>query len=299
MKAAVRSRYGDADAIDIATVDDPAPGPEDVVVRVHAVSLNASDWEFLTGSPAYIRMWGLFKPRHSILGSDIAGTVVSVGSRAKWFQAGDEVFGDVLGHFGGLAEYASLPEKCLSRKPGALSMIEAATLPQAGLVALQGLRDKGRLQPGERVLINGAGGGSGSFAVQLAHAWGAHVTGVDRGEKLELIRSWGAEAAVDFTREDFTSQGVGYDLILDLAAHRSLFDMRAGAHSEGSLRDDRRERVEHFELPHVGSAIVHGRQENGTRRDRGQQEPRSTGGAGRKQNDRTGHRPHLPARPGA
>jgi NADPH:quinone reductase-like Zn-dependent oxidoreductase len=233
MKAAVRSRYGDAGTIDVATVDDPVPGPEDVLVRVHAVSLNASDWEFLTGSPGYIRMWGLFKPRHSILGSDIAGTVVSMGSGAKRFQAGDEVFGDVLGHFGGLAEYASLPEKCLSRKPRALGMIEAATLPQAGLVALQGLRDKGHLKSGERVLINGAGGGSGSFAVQLAHAWGAHVTGVDRGEKLELIRRLGAEVALDFTREDFTSQGVRYDLILDLAAHHSLFDIQRALTPKG------------------------------------------------------------------
>ena len=118
MKAAVRSRYGNADAIEVLDVEDPTPGPEEVLVRVHAVSLNASDWEFLTGSPAYIRMWGLFKPRHAILGSDIAGTVVSAGSGASRFQPGDEVFGDVLGHFGGLAEYAALPQKCLSPKPG-------------------------------------------------------------------------------------------------------------------------------------------------------------------------------------
>jgi NADPH:quinone reductase-like Zn-dependent oxidoreductase len=194
------------------------------LIRVHAVSLNASDWEFLTGSPAYIRMWGLRSPRHAVLGSDIAGTVEAIGERVTRFRPGDEVFGDIFPHFGGLAELVCAPETCLLHKPASVTMEQAAAVPQAGLVALQGLRNKGRLVSGERVLINGAGGGSGSFAVQIAKATGAHVTGVDTGHKLDFMRSLGAEHVIDFTREDYAASGARYDLILDLCAHRSIFD---------------------------------------------------------------------------
>jgi NADPH:quinone reductase-like Zn-dependent oxidoreductase len=224
MKAAVRHRYGPPEVIQIEEIERPTPAADEVLIRVHAVSLNASDWEFLTGSPAYVRMWGPLSPRHAVLGSDIAGTVEAVGAKVTRFRPGDEVFGDILGQFGGLAELVCARERCLLAKPASVTMEQAAAVPQAGLVALQGLRDKGQLKSGERVLITGAGGGAGSFAVQLAKAWGAHVTGVDTGHKLDFIRSLGAEHAIDYTRDDYAGSGARYDLVLDLAAHRSIFD---------------------------------------------------------------------------
>jgi len=233
MKAAVRRRYGPPDVVKLEEIERPSPGEGEVLIQVHAVSLNASDWEFLTADPAYVRLWGPFKPRQKVLGSDVAGRVEAVGKGAEKLRPGDEVFGDILGRWGGLAEYACAPEDSLMRKPAGMSFEQASAIPQAALVALQGLCDKGRLRSGQRVLINGAGGGAGTFAVQLARSLGAEVTGVDSARKLELMRSLGADHVIDYTREDFTRNGQHYDLILDLVARRSVFDARRALGPQG------------------------------------------------------------------
>jgi NADPH:quinone reductase-like Zn-dependent oxidoreductase len=185
------------------------------------VSLNASDWETLRGKPLYSRIGGPFRPRRHVLGSDVAGRVEAVGAQATRFRPGDDVFADILEHMGGFAEYVCVPEGTLAPMPSGMTYEEAAALPQAGAIALQGIRDKGRVQPGRQVLINGAGGGSGMYAVQLARLLGAEVTGVDNAEKLEFMRSLGADHVIDYRRENFTRNGRTYDLILDLVAHHS------------------------------------------------------------------------------
>jgi NADPH:quinone reductase-like Zn-dependent oxidoreductase len=223
MKAVVYTRYGPPDVLRVADVETPVPRDDEVLVKVHAVSLNASDWETLRGKPLYARVAGLFRPRHRVLGSDIAGRVEAAGRRATQFQPGDDVFADILSHMGGFAEYVCVPEGTLAPMPSGMTYEEAAALPQAGAIALQGIRDKGRVQPGQAVLINGAGGGSGMYAIQLAKLHDAEVTGVDNAEKLEFMRSLGADHVIDYTREDFTTNGRTYDLILDLAGHRSAF----------------------------------------------------------------------------
>ena len=223
MKAVVYTRYGPPDVLRFTDVETPVPKDNEVLVKVHAVSLNASDWEVLRGEPLYSRIGGLFRPRHHILGSDIAGRVEATGRNTTLFQPGDDVFADVLSYMGGFAEYVCVPESALTRMPAGMTYEEAAALPQAGAIALQGIRDKGQVQPGQKVLINGAGGGSGMYAVQLAKLHGAEVTGVDTTEKLEFMRSLGADHVIDYTREDFTRTGRTYDVILDLAAHRSAF----------------------------------------------------------------------------
>ena len=220
MKAVVYTRYGPPDVLRLTDVEMPAPKDNEVLVKVHAVSLNASDWEMLRGKPLYARIAGPFRPRHHVLGSDIAGRVEAAGRNATLFQPGDEVFADILSHMGGFAEYVCVPESALARMPAGMTYEEAAALPQAGAIALQGIRDKGQVQPGQKVLINGAGGGSGMYAMQLAKLHGAEVTGVDNAEKLEFMRSLGADHVIDYTREDFTRNGRTYDLILDLAAYR-------------------------------------------------------------------------------
>src|SRR6516165_5381424 len=223
MKAVVYTRYGPPDVLRWTDVETPVPKDNEVLVKVHAVSLNASDWEVLRGKPLYSRIGGPFRPRHHILGSAIAGRVESAGRRAMLFRPGEDVFADILSHMGGFAEYACVPESVLARMPAGMTYEEAAALPQAGAIALQGIRDKGQVQAGQRVLINGAGGGSGMYAIQLAKLDGAEVTGVDNTEKLESMRSLGADHVIDYTREDFTASGGGYDLILDLAGHRSAW----------------------------------------------------------------------------
>ena len=221
MKAVVRTRYGPVGVLRVADVEMPAPRDNDVVVKVRAVSLNASDWEMLRGKPLYARVMGPFRPRHRILGADIAGQVEALGRNATLFRPGEDVFADILGHMGGFAEYVCVPESALAPMPAGLTYEEAAALPQAGAIALQGIHDKGQVQPGQKVLINGAGGGAGMYAVQLAKLRGAEVTGVDNTEKLEFMRSLGADHVIDYTRERFTRNGRTYDLILDLAAHHS------------------------------------------------------------------------------
>lgn len=226
MKAVVYTRYGPPELLQLTDVETPAPKDNEVLVKVHAVSLNASDWETLRGKPLYSRIGGPFRPRHHILGSDIAGRVEAAGRHATLFRPGQEVFADILSHMGGFAEYVCVPETALAQMPAGMTYEEAAALPQAGAIALQGIRDKGQAQPGQKVLINGAGGGSGMYAVQLARLDGAEVTGVDNAEKQEFMRSLGADHVIDYTREDFTRNRCSYHLILDLAGHRSAFAYR-------------------------------------------------------------------------
>jgi NADPH:quinone reductase-like Zn-dependent oxidoreductase len=226
MKAVVYTRYGPPDVLRLTDVQTPAPKDNEVLVKVHAVSLNASDWEVLRGKPLYSRIGGPFRPRRHILGSDIAGRVEAVGRDATLFQPGEDVFADILSYLGGFAEYVCVPERVLARMPAGMTYEEAAALPQAGAIALQGIRDRGQVQPGQQVLINGGGGGAGMYAVQLAKLHAAEVTGVDNTEKLEFMRSLGADHVIDYTREDFTRNGRTYDLILDLAAHRSALAYR-------------------------------------------------------------------------
>jgi NADPH:quinone reductase-like Zn-dependent oxidoreductase len=223
MKAMVYSEYGSPDVLALKDIETPVPQENQVLVRVHAASVNASDWEGLTGKPLYARFLGLFRPRKHVLGSDIAGTVTAVGKDVTQFQPGDEVLADLGGYLGGFAEYAIAPEKVLVRKPADMTFGEAAAMPQASVIALQGIRDRGHVQAGQRVLINGAGGGTGTFAVQLAKLLGAEVTAVDNTGKLEMLRALGADHVIDYTREDFTKTGQRYDLILDVVAHRSVF----------------------------------------------------------------------------
>ncbi|KAA3614992.1 MAG: NAD(P)-dependent alcohol dehydrogenase [Calditrichaeota bacterium] len=233
MKAIVYSQYGNPEVLKLKDIDKPVPKSNEVLIKIYATSLNASDGEFLKGRPFYTRMWGLFKPGKTILGSDIAGVVEACGEEVKEFKKGDAVFGDIFDFWGGLAEYVCVPANRLLLKPGSISFEKASSIPQAALVALQGLRDNGKVQPGQKVLINGAGGGSGSFAVQLAKLFGAHVTCVDSLQKFELMRLLGADEVIDYTQEDFTENRQKYDLILDLIASHSIFHYKRALTKKG------------------------------------------------------------------
>jgi NADPH:quinone reductase-like Zn-dependent oxidoreductase len=223
MKAIVYHEYGSPDVLKLEEVEKPVPGDDEILVKVHAVSVNRSDWEALVGKPLYARVGGLRKPSNKILGSDVAGTVEWVGKDNKEFQLGDSVFGEMAEYHGGFAEYVCTRGSAWALKPTGMTFEEAAAIPQAGVIALQGIRDKGQVQPGQKVLINGAGGGAGSFAVQLAKLYGADVTGVDNTGKLDFMRSLGADHVIDYTKEDFTKNGKQYDFILDLIAYRTAF----------------------------------------------------------------------------
>lgn len=234
MNAVVYEKYGLPDVLRLEEVEKPAPKDDEVLIKVHAVSVNRSDWEMLTGTPLWARIGGLRRPRRKILGSDIAGRVEAAGKNHTHFHPGDEVFGDIMGRMGGFAEYVCARGGAMALKPASLTFEQAAAIPQAALIALQGIRDKGRVQAGQSVLINGAGGGAGSFAVQLAKSYRAEVTGVDNAGKLDFMRSLGADHVIDHAREDFTNTGKHYDLILDLAAHRSAFAYTRALSSSGS-----------------------------------------------------------------
>lgn len=233
MKAVVYDRYGSSDVLHVEDVPVPLPAAGEVRVKVAATSVNRSDWECLRGSPAYARVGGLRSPARRTLGSDIAGVVDGVGEGVTRFRTGDEVYGDNLLRKGGFAEYALAPESALARKPAQLTFAEAATIPQAGAIALQGTE---RAMAGSRVLINGAGGGSGCFALQLAKRLGARVTGVDNAAKQEFMQSVGADHVIDYRQEDFTQTTQPYDLILDLVAHRSVFSYRRALAPGGTYR---------------------------------------------------------------
>ncbi len=234
MQAVTYYRYGTPDVLQVEEVATPAPGDDEVLIKVHAVSLNGADKENLVGSPLYARLAGLTRPRSPILGSDIAGRVEVAGKNVTDFQVGDEIFGELPGYHGGLAEFVCTTGRTMTRKPAGLSFAEAAAIPQAGVIALQGIREKGRVQPGQRVLVNGGGGSAGCFAIQLARLYGAEVTGVDSGEKLGFMRELGAHHVIDYTREDFTRRDEGYDLILDVIAHRSVWAYRRALRPQGT-----------------------------------------------------------------
>jgi len=227
MKAMVYTKYGTPDVLQLKEVEKPGPEDNEVLIKVHAASVNSWDWDLLRGTPFVNRlMFGLLKPK-VILGCDIAGRVEAVGRNVKQLQPDDEVFGDLSGcGWGGFAEYVCARENALALKPACLTFEQAAAVPQAALLALQGLRYKGQIQPGQKILINGAGGGVGTFAVQMAKSLGAEVTGVDSTQKLEVVRSLGADHVIDYTQEDFTKNGKPYDMILDVAGFRSIYDYR-------------------------------------------------------------------------
>jgi NADPH:quinone reductase-like Zn-dependent oxidoreductase len=233
VRAAVYDRYGPPEVLRVDDIPTPSPASGQVLVRVAATSVNLSDWESLRGSPLYARLGGLRSPARRTLGSDIAGWVDTIGEGVTRFRTGDEVYGDNLALKGGFAEYAVAAESALAHKPAELTFAEASTIPQAGAIALQGTNGAAG---GRRVLINGAGGGSGSFAIQLAKRLGAHVTGVDNAAKLEFMRSLGADEVIDYRSEDFTRPVQPYDLILDLVAHRSVFAYRRALASGGRYR---------------------------------------------------------------
>jgi NADPH:quinone reductase-like Zn-dependent oxidoreductase len=222
VKAVVYDRYGSTDQLRVTDVPRPTPRAGEVLVEVVATSVNLSDWEALHGSPAYARFGGLRAPRRHILGSDIAGRVVALGAGDSPFHVGDEVYGDNMQRLGGFAEYAVASASALALKPAGLSFAEASAIPQSGAIALQAVA---RASAGDRMLINGAGGGTGSFAIQLAKAAGVQVTAVDAAGKLDFMRELGADEVVDYHTRDFTRTGP-YDLIIDLVARRSVFAYR-------------------------------------------------------------------------
>ena len=229
MKAVLFTQYGTPESLHYTDAEKPTPKRGEVLVRVHAASINSWDWELLQGVPFINRVsFGLFRPtRIQSLGCDVAGVVEEVGREVTQFKPGDAVYGD-LSHegWGGFAEYLVAPAKALSLKPNFLSFEQAAAIPQAGLLAWMPLCGKGTTPAGSRVLINGASGGAGSFSVQIAKALGAEVTGVCRGEKMAFVRSLGADHVIDYMTEDFTRNGEQYDLILDMRATHSLSDYR-------------------------------------------------------------------------
>ena len=236
MKAIVYTQYGPPDVLQLKEVDKPTPKDTEVLITVHAASVNSWDWDLLRGTPFLNRLGGPLRPQYKILGADIAGRVEAVGRDVKQFQPGDEVFGDISGcGWGGFAEYVCARENALALKPASMTFEEAAAVPQAAVLALQGLRDKGQIQPGQKVLINGAGGGVGTFAVQLAKSFGAEVTAVDSTSKLDMLRSIGADHVIDYTQEDFTNTERRYDLILDVVADRSLFAYKRALSPKGSF----------------------------------------------------------------
>ncbi len=224
MKAIVYHQYGSPDVLKMENIEKPTPRDNEVLIKVRAVSLNSSDNEFLRGKPAYVRAWGLRKPKINILGSDLAGIVESVGKNVTLFKPGDEVFGDVFDSWGCLAEYVCAREDKIMHKPASMTFEQAAAIPQAAVVALQGLRYKREVQPGQKVLINGAGGGAGSFAIQLAKLFGAEVTAVDNTGKLDMMLSLGADHVIDYTKENYTRSEQQYNFILDFVGSHPVLN---------------------------------------------------------------------------
>jgi NADPH:quinone reductase-like Zn-dependent oxidoreductase len=229
MKAIVFTKYGTPDALELKEVDKPVPKDDEVLIKVHAVSINDWDWGLLEGSSFVNRLLsGLLRPKKQILGSDIAGQIEAVGKDVEKFQVGDEVFGDLSGEWGGFAEYVCAREKALALKPASMTFDEAAAIPQAAMLAVQGLIDKGQIHAGQKLLINGAGGGVGTFAIQIARLYGVEATGVDSTGKLDMLRRMGFDHVIDYTQKDFTKNGQRYDLILDVKTNRSILHyMRA------------------------------------------------------------------------
>jgi NADPH:quinone reductase-like Zn-dependent oxidoreductase len=242
MKAIVQDKYGSPDVVlELKDIDRPTVGDDEVLVRVHAASVHPDVWHVVRGLPYVLRLMGagLLKPKNRVPGTDVAGHVESVGKNVTRFQSGDEVFGESIKGYqwtngGAFAEYVSVPEDSLARKPDNITFEQAAAVPTSGIIALHNLPNEGRLRPGQSVLINGAGGGVGAFAVQLAKAYGADVTGVDSTGKLEMVSSLGADRVIDYTREDFTQSGERYDLIFDIPGNHPFSDCRRALTPEGT-----------------------------------------------------------------
>jgi NADPH:quinone reductase-like Zn-dependent oxidoreductase len=235
MKAMVFTNYGPPDILQLQEVAQPTPQDHQVLIEVQAASVNAADWHIVRGEPFALRLAsGLLAPKNTIPGADIAGRVVAVGSQVSTWQPGDEVFGDLSGSgWGGFAEYVCAPATALARKPATLSFEATASVPMAAVTALQGLRKYGPLRPGARVMIHGASGGVGTFAVQIAKALGAEVTGVCSTQKVALVRSLGADQVIDYSQEDFSQNGQSYDLILAANGNRSLLDYKRALTANG------------------------------------------------------------------
>jgi NADPH:quinone reductase-like Zn-dependent oxidoreductase len=233
MKAVIYTQYGPPDVLRFTEVAKPTPKDDEVLIKLYAAAVNPLDRHFMRGEPFFLRLGGLRTPKFKILGVDMAGRVEAVGSDVKQFRPGDDVFGGGVG-VGGFAEYACAPEGALALKPASLSFEGAASVPVAGISALQGLRDKGRIQPGRKVLVDGASGGVGTFAVQIAKYFGAEVTAVCSTRNVDTARSLGADHVIDYSREDFTRSGQRYDLIFAANAYHSIFDYRR-ALSEGGI----------------------------------------------------------------
>jgi len=235
MKAIVNTHYGSPDVLQLKEVEKPAPSDHEVLVKVLAASAAAGDWHLLRAQPFLMRFtYGLLKPKHQILGAAFAGRVETVGRNVTQFQPGDEVFGDVSAcGFGAFAEYVSVPEHAVALKPTRLTFEEAATVPVSAVTALQGLRDQGHIQPGQKVLINGASGGVGTFAVQIAKAFGTEVTAVCSTRNVDMVRSIGADHVIDYTQEDFTKNGQRYDLILAVNGYHPISAYQRALSQEG------------------------------------------------------------------
>jgi NADPH:quinone reductase-like Zn-dependent oxidoreductase len=221
MKAIFRTTYGSADILKLREIDKPVPKDDELLLKVHAASVNPLDWHILRGEPFLVRLmgFGLLKPKHQILGADMAGRIEAIGKDVTLFKVGDEIFGSSMG---GFAEYACIRESQAAAKPATMTFEQVAAVPVAGLTALQALRKHGQIQDGQHVLINGASGGVGTFAVQIAKALGAHVTGVCSGKNVEMVRSIGADHVIDYTKKDFWLSGKQYDLIIDNSAYYSI-----------------------------------------------------------------------------
>ena len=235
MKAIIAERYGTPDVLEFTEIAKPTPKDHEVLVKVHAASLNMFDWHLLTADIFLVRLnAGLFKPKYKIPGADVAGKVEAVGKNVTQFKAGDEVYGDLAASgCGSFAEYVAVPEKALALKPVNLTFEEAAAYPMAAVTALQGLRDAGKIQAGQKVLIQGASGGVGSFAVQIAKVLGAEVTAVCSTRNMKLVRSLGADHVIDYTKEDFTKNGKQYDLILAVNGYHPINDYKSALTSKG------------------------------------------------------------------
>lgn len=224
MKALFYTKYGTPDVLHVVDVEKPVPGDDEVLIKVHAASINSWDWDLVKGKPYLYRLlFGIFKPRHKTIGADVAGSIEAVGKDIKDFKIGDEVFGDLCQRWGGFAEYVCASEEELAQKPAAMSFEQAAAIPQAGVLAFQSLCDIRPIANGDKVLINGGGGGVGTFAIQIAKSYGAEVTAVDSTEKIDLMRLLGADRVVDYRKEDFTKNGKQYDIIVDVVSNRSVF----------------------------------------------------------------------------
>jgi NADPH:quinone reductase-like Zn-dependent oxidoreductase len=234
LKAIVYYKYGGPEVLQLAEVDKPSPKDDEVLVRVHAVSLNDWDFGLLQGDFVNRMLNGLFTPKRKILGSDIAGSVESVGKNITRFKKGDEVYGDLSGRWGGFAEFVCAPEKALVLKPASMSFVDAASIPQAAMLAVQGLVDIGKIRDGQRILINGAGGGVGTFGVQIAKLYDVEITGVDSAGKLDMLKALGFDHVIDYAKEDFTKNGRQYDLILDAKTNRSMFDYARSLSANGA-----------------------------------------------------------------